>query len=85
MLASDLTAAGRARRCGSSTPQTHHVSSTKVKTLNETWDQDICVDSTEAKDLEPRSYPEAPLPVQREISCSPVLEEISFSWTEEPV
>jgi len=56
----------------------------KVKTLNETWDGDICVDSTDAKDLEPLSYSEPPLPVQREIACSPMSEEISFPWIEEP-
>lgn len=45
---------------------------------------DIGVGSTEAKELEPLSHSEPPLPMQRETPFSPVLEEIRFPWTEEP-
>ena len=55
-----------------------------MKTLKETSDGYIRVDSTEAEDLEPLSYSEPPLPVQKETAHSPVSEEISFPWTEEP-
>lgn len=55
-----------------------------MKTLNETWDGDIWVDSAEAKDLEVPSYSEPPLPVEREEARSPMSEEISFPRIEEP-
>lgn len=63
--------------------QTHHISCMKVKALiveerdPETWD--TCVDSAEAENLEPPSYSELPLPVDTDIPCCPVSEEMSFS------
>lgn len=48
-------------------------------------DRDISVDSAEAEIPEPPSYAEPPQPVEIEIACSPVSEEISSPWLQEPV